>query len=110
MTARVLSVNVGRAEPTDASSTGRTGIDKQPVGSIEVRDPGPRSERGGSGVVGDFIGDTKHHGGSSQAVYLVAEGELAHWSGELERHLLPGAFGENITTSAIPVDELLIGT
>lgn len=110
MSARVLSVNLGRGGATASRGRRVTGIDKQPVEAIEVRDPGPRDGGDGSGVVGDVIGNRRHHGGSSQAVYLVAEAELRHWSGELERELLPGAFGENVTTTGIDVDALVVGT
>ncbi len=105
-----MSVNIGSAVPSAATSTRATGIDKHPVESLQVRDPGPRSERVGSGVVGDYIGDLRHHGGTSQAVYLFAREELDHWEGELERHLPPGAFGENVTTSGLDVDALRVGT
>ena len=108
----MVSVNVGRPGPSTAHPTRPTGIDKEPVDELPVRDPGPRAMTGtgGSGVVGDFIGDRRHHGGTSQAVYLVAAEELAHWSGELERDLPPGAFGENVTTEGIDLDALLLGT
>lgn len=110
MTPRVLSVNVGRAEPSTAKSVGFTGIDKRPVDALEVRDPGSKADGLGSGVVGDFIGDRRHHGGSNQAAYLVASAELAHWGAVLDRDLRCGSFGENITTAAIDVDGLPIGT
>lgn len=111
--ARVVSVNAGAPGHSTAHPDRPTGIDKQPVDALEVRDPGPRSvtgPTGGSGAVGDYIGDRKHHGGTSQAVYLVASEELRHWSGELARDLQPGAFGENVTTEGIDVDTLLLGT
>lgn len=108
----MVSVNLGQPRPSTAHPDRPTGIDKTPVAELPVRDPGPRaaSGSGGSGVVGDFIGDRQHHGGSSQAVYLVAVEELAHWSGELQRDLPPGAFGENVTTEGIDLDALLLGT
>lgn len=111
MSAHVVSVNVGTAQAQDGVRR-PTGIDKQPVDALHVSDPGPRSvgPTGGSGVSGDFIGDREHHGGSSQAVYLVAVEELDHWAGELERTLSPGAFGENVTTEGIDLDALRLGT
>lgn len=107
--ATVVSVQVGRAEPW-AAGKHETGIRKQPVASLDVRDPGPREEGGRSGVAGDFIGDLKHHGGTEQAVYLVAQEEIVYWEGELGRSLTPGAFGENVTTSGLDVDLAVIGT
>ncbi len=104
----VLSLNVGRGRP-GAPRYGTTGIDKRPVAAITVRDPGSRDEGGGSGVEGDFVGDGENHGGSSQAVYVFAREELDRWQRELGRPLAAGAFGENVTTTAIDVDGALIG-
>lgn len=110
--ALVLSVNVGSAVPSDATSspTGTTGIDKRPVQSLDVRDPGPKRGGQGSGVLGDHIGDQRHHGGRTQAVYLFAREELDRWAAALGRDLAPGVFGENVTTAGIPVDDLVLGT
>ncbi|MBZ4496742.1 MULTISPECIES: MOSC domain-containing protein [unclassified Dermacoccus] len=105
----VLSVNVGRPEEWDPKQH-RTGIHKQPVGYLEVSDPGPREGGGRSGVAGDFVGDEKHHGGSDKAVYLVAREELDHWERELGRSLPNASFGENVTTSGIDLDGALVGT
>lgn len=110
--ARVLSVNVGSAVPSSATSspTGTTGIDKRPVDRLAVRDPGPKHGGKGSGALGDHIGDQRHHGGHTQAVYLFAREELDRWGEELGRELPAGSFGENVTTGGIDVDELVLGT
>lgn len=86
-----------------------TGIHKQPVDRIEVRDPGPKKGGLGSGVVGDAIGSRKHHGGEAQAVYAVAREELDWWGEHLDRALGNGMFGENLTTSGLAVDEAEVG-
>jgi MOSC domain-containing protein YiiM len=102
----VLSVNVGRATPTEYSSVGVTGIDKRPVsGPVALLDPGEL----GSGVAGDVVCDHRFHGGSDQAVYAYAREDLDVWAYELERRLLPGVFGENLTTSGLNVTGALIG-
>lgn len=108
MTASVLSVNLGAAQANRAKKT-PTGIHKLPVDRIEVRSPGPKHGGLGSGVIGDFIGDRKHHGGDHQAVYAVAREELDWWSERLDRPLENGMFGENLTTGGIDVDHALIG-
>lgn len=105
----VLSVNVGAAVPSPHTSAETTGIDKRPVPSIDVRAPGSRAAGFGSGVVGDGIGDRRHHGGDAQAVYAFAREELARWERELGRVLPPGAFGENLTTIGYDIDAALIG-
>lgn len=104
----LLSVNVGRAEPTEHSDVGVTGIDKRPVdGPVEVRAPGP--ELGRSGLVGDHVCDYRHHGGDDQAVYAYAREDLDAWEQELGRPLAGGAFGENLTTAGLDVTGALVG-
>lgn len=109
MPATVLSVNVGRAEPSTAKNVAVTGIGKRPVEAVELRAPGPKHGGLGSGVVGDFIGDRHHHGGDHQAVYAFAREELDRWEVELGRTLPNGMFGENLTTEGLDVDRALIG-
>lgn len=104
---RVLSVNVGRLEPTAHSDPGVTGIDKSPVAYAEVRAPGP--ERGVSGLVADRIGDARHHGGDHQAVYAYAREDLDGWQDALGRPLGNGTFGENLTTVGLDVTGAVIG-
>lgn len=107
---QILSVNVGRAEPNPYKSAKSTGIGKQPVaGPVEVRDPGPKHGGLGSGLVGDFIGDTQHHGGDLQAVYAFQREDLDLWQVSLGRPLSDGAFGENLTTTGMDVNEALVG-
>lgn len=108
-TARVLSTNVGAAQANSAKST-PTGIDKLHVAEIHVRAPGPKHGGLGSGVVGDFIGDRKHHGGDDQAVYAVSREELDWWGSQLGRELRNGMFGENLTTVGLDVDNAVVGT
>jgi MOSC domain-containing protein YiiM len=106
----LLSVNVGAAQPNPYKSARSTGIDKLPIaGAVQVRDPGPRTTGLGSGLVGDFIGDTAHHGGSDQAVYAFAREDLDDWEVRLGRELTNGFFGENLTTSGVDVSGARIG-
>ncbi|MDG4667048.1 MOSC domain-containing protein [Mycobacterium sp. 236(2023)] len=106
--ASVLTVNMAAA-PIDLGRR-RSGIDKRPSAEpLSVRAPGPRKGGLGSGVVGDAICDSKHHGGDDQAVYAYAREDLDRWEAELGRELTNGAFGENLTTSGVDVTGLLIG-
>jgi MOSC domain-containing protein YiiM len=107
--ALLLSLNIGNAEPNPAKRVGTTGIGKQPVGSAVLRPPGPKHGGLGSGLAGDFIGDTRHHGGDHQAVYAFAREQLDWWERELTRELPNGMFGENLTTSELGVDQALVG-
>ena len=108
VTATVLSVNAGGLQPVPGLRRG-SGIHKRPLDRIEVRDPGPKRGGLGSGVVGDRIGSSKHHGGETQAVYAFAREELDWWERELDRELGNGMFGENLTTVGLDVDGAEIG-
>ena len=107
--AYVLSLNLGHSEPNPAKNCIPTGIGKSPVDSAELRSPGPKHGGLGSGVVGDFIGDQRHHGGDHQAVYAYAREELDAWQERLGRELPSGVFGENLTTSGLDVDGAVVG-
>ncbi|AKZ57624.1 hypothetical protein SAM23877_4579 [Streptomyces ambofaciens ATCC 23877] len=108
---KLLSVNLGRpkAVPYTDHPDGVTGIDKQPTdGTVRVTAPGPRGA-GASGVAGDAVCDTRHHGGDEQAVYAVAREDMDDWERELGRTLPNGAFGENLTTTGLDVSGARIG-
>jgi MOSC domain-containing protein YiiM len=106
----VLSVNVGKARPNPHKEADATGIDKRPTTEpIEVRAPGPKQGGLGSGLVGDFLGDRRSHGGDDQAVYAYARTDLDDWAADLGRDLPNGSFGENLTTQGIDVTGALIG-
>ncbi|NVN49872.1 MOSC domain-containing protein [Mycolicibacterium hippocampi] len=106
--ASVLTVNTAQA-PADLGGL-RTGINKRPSDEpLEVRAPGPRKGGLGSGVVGDSVCNSRHHGGDDQAVYAYAREDLDGWQSRLERELTNGMFGENITTSGVDLTECLVG-
>ncbi len=108
--ARLDSVNLGHPRPNPHKDSGWTGIGKQPTdGPVEVRAPGPRTSGLGSGLVGDFIGDGKHHGGDGQAVYAFQREDLDEWERRLGRRLPNGFFGENLTTVGLEVNDARLG-
>jgi MOSC domain-containing protein YiiM len=103
------SVNIGRPTPNPYKAT-ETGIGKLPTdGPVPVRAPGPKRTGLGSGLVGDFIGDGKHHGGDVQAVYAFQREDLDTWERRLNRTLPNGFFGENLTTRGLAVNEARVG-
>ena len=107
---RMLSVNLAVARDNPFNDAARTGIDKQPAdGPVEVRAPGSKAHGLGSGLVGDFIGDRRHHGGDDQAVYAYALEDLQWWAEELGVSLSAGRFGENLTTTGVDVNGARIG-
>lgn len=109
MQPHVRSVNVGASRDGIGARGRASAIDKRPVASIDVRDPGPKRGGMGSGVLGDDVVSRKHHGGSGQAVYAFAREELDHWGRETGRALQDGMFGENLTTEGLAVDDALVG-
>jgi MOSC domain-containing protein YiiM len=108
--ASVLAVNLAHPRPNADKGQLLTGIDKRPTdGPVAVRAPGPMGGGEGSGLVGDFIGDPKVHGGDDQVVYAYAREDLNIWQRELERDLGNGMFGENVTTEGLDVTGARIG-
>lgn len=103
--AHIESVNVGIARHTGVKS-GISGIDKHPQpDAVAIDVPG----LGRSGLAGDAICDTPHHGGPDQAVYAYAREDLEVWAAELGRPLRAGLFGENLTTVGVDVTGAVIG-
>lgn len=108
--ALVRSVNIARALVEQPYAKKPSGIGKVPVDeAVEVRAPGPKRGGSGSGLVGDRIGNQRHHGGDDQAVYAFAREVLDEWQERLGRDLPDGAFGENLTTVGVDLDDALIG-
>lgn len=61
------------------------------------------------GLDGDQVGDTKHHGGHDQAVYVYTTDDYRHWEGLLDRELAPGMFGENLTIDGFSSRDSFVG-
>ena len=98
---RIVSVNVGPVQDASWAGIGRTAMDKQPVA-------GPvRARR--LGLDGDQVGDTVHHGGADQAVYVFAREDLDWWEAELGREIRDGQFAENLTTRGLDVNASEVG-
>ena len=102
VSAAVFSVNVGSVRTVRyAGDDVVTGIFKQPVeGVVAVA---------GVNLQGDDQGDRSVHGGPDRAIYAYAVEDYAWWERELGRELLPGTFGENLTTAGIDVNRALVG-
>lgn len=99
----LLSVNVTAIvhEEPWAGDKGRSGIDKRSVsGSVRLTD---------NCVEGDFVGDSKSHGGYDKAVYSYAREDAKWWESELATSIASGRFGENLTTVGIDVSGAVIG-
>lgn len=102
MTARVVSINVGRSRSfayrgRDESSA----IWKTPVEG--------RVRAFGVNLEGDDQADRTVHGGPDKAVYAYAIEDATWWENELGRTLGFGSFGENLTTEGVDVTNATIG-
>lgn len=102
--ARLISLNVGRAEPhwTLRGQPVSTGIYKRPV-------DGPVMARK-LNLDGDEQADRRVHGGVLKAVYAYPSEHYGFWGPQLaDVELGWGAFGENLTTSGLSEAEVRIG-
>jgi MOSC domain-containing protein YiiM len=102
MSARILSVNVGRAREFDYNGrAAKSAIWKSPVaGRVAAR---------GVNLEGDDQADRKAHGGPDKSVYAYAMEDVRWWEETLGRPLQYGEFGENLTTEGVAVNDALIG-
>lgn len=99
---RVLSVNVGGIRDFEhRGHPARSAIWKSPVsGRIAAR---------GVNLEGDLQADREAHGGPDKAVYAYAVEDVRWWEREIGLPLPYGAFGENLTTEGIEVNDALVG-
>ncbi|MDI2022964.1 MOSC domain-containing protein [Paenarthrobacter nicotinovorans] len=101
-TASVLAVcRVHQLLPDPLGSVGVTAIDKRPIeGPVKVHK---------LGIHGDVQASRLHHGGEDQAIYAYSQEDADYWSGELQRDLPAGIFGENLRVSGIETTGAVIG-
>ena len=101
--AKIISINIAKTIHTGdwTGSEGRTGIDKEPVlGPVKLEN---------QGVAGDSVIDRKAHGGFDKAVYAYAREDAIWWEHEIGKSISAGAFGENLTTQGIDLNNCKIG-
>lgn len=99
---KLMSVNIGKEQTlARPGKTEQTGIFKHPVS-------GP-ARVASLGIPGDFIGDTKNHGGPDQAIYAYGWADYEWWADYLEQEMQPGLFGENLTIDALKSAQFNIG-
>ncbi|HJV90803.1 MAG TPA: MOSC domain-containing protein [Holophagaceae bacterium] len=99
---QLLEVRMGRVQerPDAQGRPLRSAIHKESV-------PGPVL-LGSEGLLGDEVGDRKHHGGPDQALLAYARETYDLWAAE-GRPLAPGAFGENLLLSGLDDHAACIG-
>lgn len=100
-TAAVLAVCRVHQLLQDEGSVGVTAIDKRPVtGPVKVHK---------LGLHADIQASRVHHGGEDQALYAYSQDDADYWTGELQRDLPPGIFGENLRVAGIETTGAIIG-
>jgi MOSC domain-containing protein YiiM len=99
----IISIQVGRVAPLGPDGVA-SGFVKLPViGPVAI---------GELGMAGDAQADLRVHGGPEKAVYLYPAEHYASWQRELPEHaalLVPGGFGENLTTLGLDENTICIG-
>jgi len=100
--ARVLAVSVGQPREFDYhGKRAKSAIWKTPVeGRVAVR---------GVNLEGDDQADRQAHGGPDKAVYAYAVEDARWWETREGRPFASAAFGENLTTEGIEVNDALVG-
>lgn len=99
---RVVSVNAGQPRQVETPrGIVLTSIFKSSVsGRIPVRN---------HHLEGDRQSDLSVHGGPKKAIYAYASEHAAYWAAALQREIVPGHFGENLTTEGLLEDQVRIG-
>ena len=83
------------------NGTVETAIWKEPVnGRVAAR---------GTKLEGDRQADARVHGGHDKAVYAYAREDYDWWEEQLGRELVPGNFGENLTTEGLDLNDARVG-
>ena len=99
----IISVQVGRAEPLGPRKVPSAFVKRPIAGRVMVKP---------LGLVGDQQADLRVHGGPDKAVYCYPIEHYAKWLAErpsAESLLVPGGFGENLTTLGFDEDGVCIG-
>jgi MOSC domain-containing protein YiiM len=99
---QLSSVNLGQERTLQRKDhIEQTGIFKLPTyGSVKMTK---------LGLEGDVIVSKKHHGGPDQAIYIYGGADYAWWSNELEKEILPGTFGDNLTIRELESAQFNVG-
>ena len=99
---KLISINIGQKRTQqNGEKLETTGIYKLPTSdSVKITT---------LGIVEDFIGNPKHHGGPDQAVYVYGAEDYVWWSRELGKEIAPGTFGDNLTIGEMQSADFNIG-
>jgi MOSC domain-containing protein YiiM len=99
----IVSVQVGQVAPLGPDRVPSAFAKSSVTGAVPV---------GRLGLAGDAQADLTVHGGPDKALYLYPAEHYDAWFRELPQHaalLVPGGFGENVTTLGFDEDTVCIG-
>jgi len=99
----IISVQVGRVALLSARQVPSAFVKRPISGQVMV-------ER--LGLAGDQQADLRVHGGPDKAIYCYPSEHYSKWLAErpsVESLLVPGGFGENLTTRSLDEDQICIG-
>lgn len=103
MTARIVSVQVGRIAPLGPQAVPSAFIKRAAGRPVGV---------GVLGLDGDAQADLSVHGGPEKAVYGCAADHYPRWASDfpaLVERFQPGSMGENLTITALCEDDICVG-
>ena len=99
----ILSLQVGPVASLGPDNVPSAFVKRPVAGSVHVAP---------LGLEGDAQADLRVHGGTDKAVYVYPSEHYARWLADVPQHertLLPGAFGENVTTVGLDEQSVAIG-
>lgn len=105
------SGNLGRIGSVQVGQIAPLGPDAVPSGFVKTGIAGPVAVDW-LGLAGDAQADLSVHGGPEKAVYAYAGEHYVRWRAEwpaLAPRLVPGGFGENLTTAGMDEESLCLG-
>jgi len=101
---KIVSINIG--SPVRVSLDGgpkkyKTGIFKTSISAPALL--------GSLGFDGDGVGDPRIHGGRDKAVCAYCVEHFPYWRERLQRDIVPGSFGENLSLEGMLETDINIG-
>ena len=103
MTARLVSLQVGRIAPLGPERVPSAFVKRAVAGAVPV---------GALGLDGDAQADLSVHGGPEKAVYGYAADHYPAWASDfptLAGRFRPGSMGENLTIAGLREDDICVG-
>ena len=101
---KIISINIASSTHVSLDkgpNKVKSGIFKKPVSQPIFLDY--------LGLEGDGVGDTRIHGGKDMAVCVYCSDHFSYWENKLQREILPGSFGENLSFSGMSEENISIG-